>query len=467
MRKMQAEAAGSRKKVSPQKSSWAGLAASGTPAAWNAGAGAKPKTDRRSDWPTVGSTSTNNWPAVGKTSAPVASTSQWPNLSGGSAKTKPARNPASNAGNSNMGSKWPSVSAVPSQQKQPRKQQQPAKRKTNSVWGNKAAPTKSLSDIQREQQSQQNQHDWPQPQQTHSGELAHNLKNMLGIGGGRSNVSGSRAWGNTSAGPAQPKSLREIQAEEARQKSQNSGRPNHAGGWAAKVSGSKATARTTNSVWGGPASGRAKPMNEIFQEESRKAALDSSVQTPTPAATSTGAKEDELLWGGVAVDIGTINLDNIHGSQSPPQRQQHQQRQERQQHQQHQQHQRQPHQQHQRQQHQTKNKSPNAFGGPTMSPKFRRWCVQEMIRLSGHDDTTLVDYCFTLQSPAEIRESMSGTLGSTPGVSQFASEFIRRKKEQMSHQNRRPNNSNARGRGRGGSGGGRRNRRRPHKNNRR
>ena len=247
MRKMQAEAAGSRKKVSPQKSSWAGLAASGTPAAWNAGAGAGPKTDRRSDWPAVGSTSTNNWPAVGKTSAPVASTNQWPNLSGGSAKTKPARNPASNAGNSNMGSKWPSVSAVPSQQKQPRKQQQPAKRKTNSVWGNKTAPAKSLSDIQREQQSQQHQHEWPQPQQTNSGELAHNLKNMLGIGGGRSNVSGSRAWGNTSAGPAQPKSLREIQAEEARQKTQNSGRPNHAGGWAAKVSGSKATARTTNS----------------------------------------------------------------------------------------------------------------------------------------------------------------------------------------------------------------------------
>ena len=120
------------------------------------------------------------------------------------------------------------------------------------------------------------------------------------------------------------------------------------------------------------------------------------------------------------MDIGTINLDNI-GSQTPPQRQQHQQRQERQQNQRQpqQQHQRQPQQQHQRQQHQTKNKSPNAFGGPTMSPKFRRWCVQEMIRLSGHDDTTLVDYCFTLQSPAEIRESMSGTLVGLGSVKYF------------------------------------------------
>ena len=99
------------------------------------------------------------------------------------------------------------------------------------------------------------------------------------------------------------------------------------------------------------------------------------------------------MWGGVQIDPSSLA--------SPEQPRQQQQRQP-----QRQQQQRQP----QRQQHQSKNKDSSAFGGPTMSPGFRRWCVQEMIRLSGHDDTTLVDYCFTLQSPAEIRESMSGTL---------------------------------------------------------
>ena len=273
--------------------------------------------------------------------------------------------------------------------------------------------------------------------------MRNNLKCILGIGGGRGNppasAAGTRgAWGNTSAGPTagQPVSIREIQAEEARQKSQN--RAPRSGGWAAKVSGSKA------SVWGGSVQVRAKPMAEILQEEeSQKTALGNSVETPAGSASSTGAKEDELLWGGVQLDPSSL-------ASSPPPPQQQQERQ-------------QP--QRQQQQHQTKNKPSSAFGGPTMSPGFRRWCVQEMIRLSGHDDTTLVDYCFTLQSPAEIRESMSGTLGSTPGVSQFASEFIKRKKDQVSHQNRRATSTSSRGRG--GSGGGRRNRRRPQKNNRR
>lgn len=430
-RKMQTEAAGRRKKVAPQKNSWAGLAASGTPAAWSGPAG--PTTDRKNEWPTVGNQQeSSNWPAVGNKPAPSpVNSSQWPNLSSGPAKSKPAPNTSDNNAN-----KWGAASQQP---QRPQKQQFVAKPKANSVWGNKAARAKSLSDIQREQQSRQDDNSWPQ--QNPSGELAqmrNNLKSMLGIGGGRGNPAASAAgargaWGNTSAGPAvgQPLSIREIQAEEARRKSQNRAPSSRSGGWAAKVSGSKAT------VWGGSAQVRAKPMAEILNEESQKAALENSVQTPSGSGPSTGAKEDELLWGGVQLDPSSL------ASSPPPQ----------------------PKPQRQQQQHQPKPKPSNAFGGPTMSPGFRRWCVQEMIRLSGHDDTTLVDYCFTLQSPAEIRESMSGTLGSTPGVSQFATEFIKRKKDQMSHSNRRNNSANSRGRG--GSGGGRRNRRRPHRNNRR
>jgi len=370
-RKMQTEAAGRRKKVTPQKNSWAGLAASGTPAAWSGPVG--PRTDRKNEWPTVGNQQDNNWPAVGNKSAPPpTNSSQWPNLSSGPAKSKPVRNPTPNASD-NVANKWPPASQQPQRQ---HKQQFAAKPKGNSVWGNKAAPAKSLSDIQREQQSQ-DENSWPQ--QNPSGELAqmrNNLKSMLGIGGGRGNPAASAAgtrgaWGNTSAGPAagQPLSIREIQAEEARRKSQNRAPSSRSGGWASKVSGSNAT-----SVWGGSAQVRAKPMSEILNEESQKAALENSVQMPAGSAPSAGAKEDELLWGGVQLDPSSL-------ASSPPPPQQQPQR--------------------QQQQQQPKPKPSNAFGGPTMSPGFRRWCVQEMIRLSGHDDTTLVDYCFTLQSPAE------------------------------------------------------------------
>ena len=92
-RKMEADAGGRRKKGTPQKNSWAGLAASGTPAAWSGGAG--PKTDRKNEWPTVGNQqNNNNWPAVGnKPAAAPVNSSQWPNLSSGPAKSKPVRNP--------------------------------------------------------------------------------------------------------------------------------------------------------------------------------------------------------------------------------------------------------------------------------------------------------------------------------------------------------------------------------------
>jgi PERQ amino acid-rich with GYF domain-containing protein len=67
------------------------------------------------------------------------------------------------------------------------------------------------------------------------------------------------------------------------------------------------------------------------------------------------------------------------------------------------------------------------FGGKGMSADMIEWCQGAMKFLTGNDDITLLKFCMSLQSGAEIREYLSAYLGSTPQVSQFASEFIRRK----------------------------------------
>lgn len=70
----------------------------------------------------------------------------------------------------------------------------------------------------------------------------------------------------------------------------------------------------------------------------------------------------------------------------------------------------------------------NAFGGSGMSDDLMRWCADEMLRLIGSSDTTLMQFCMTLESAADIREYIREYMGSTPQVSAFASEFIKRRR---------------------------------------
>uniref|UniRef100_A0A7S1GBE8 GYF domain-containing protein n=1 Tax=Bicosoecida sp. CB-2014 TaxID=1486930 RepID=A0A7S1GBE8_9STRA len=70
----------------------------------------------------------------------------------------------------------------------------------------------------------------------------------------------------------------------------------------------------------------------------------------------------------------------------------------------------------------------NAFGGSGMSDDLMRWCAGEMLKLIGSDDTTLMQFCMTLESAADVREYIREYMGSTPQVSAFASEFIKRRK---------------------------------------
>ena len=59
-----------------------------------------------------------------------------------------------------------------------------------------------------------------------------------------------------------------------------------------------------------------------------------------------------------------------------------------------------------------------------MSPQLEAWCREQMKKISGSDDLTLVSFCMTLNDPVEIKQYLTAYLGSTPQVNNFASEFI-------------------------------------------
>jgi hypothetical protein len=65
--------------------------------------------------------------------------------------------------------------------------------------------------------------------------------------------------------------------------------------------------------------------------------------------------------------------------------------------------------------------------GATMSPQLENWCKEQMQKLNGTDDLTLVSFCMTLNDPMEIRQYLTTYLGSTPQVNKFANEFINKK----------------------------------------
>lgn len=62
-----------------------------------------------------------------------------------------------------------------------------------------------------------------------------------------------------------------------------------------------------------------------------------------------------------------------------------------------------------------------------MTPALETWCKEQMRKLSGSDDLTLIAFCMTLSDPVEIKGYLTAYLGSTPQVNSFASEFVNRK----------------------------------------
>ena len=62
-----------------------------------------------------------------------------------------------------------------------------------------------------------------------------------------------------------------------------------------------------------------------------------------------------------------------------------------------------------------------------MSPAMEAWCKEQLRKLNGNDDLTLVSFCMTLKDPNEVNQYLSAYLGSNAAVSKFAAEFIARK----------------------------------------
>ena len=70
--------------------------------------------------------------------------------------------------------------------------------------------------------------------------------------------------------------------------------------------------------------------------------------------------------------------------------------------------------------------------GSELDGDMRAWATQQMNKIKGTSDLTLVSFCMTLSDNAAIREYIRDVMGTTPQTSAFASEFIRRKNSMRS-----------------------------------
>lgn len=67
---------------------------------------------------------------------------------------------------------------------------------------------------------------------------------------------------------------------------------------------------------------------------------------------------------------------------------------------------------------------------PNMSAEMAEFCISSLTKLGQNVDLTLPSFCLgSVESSTEVREYFSDYYGSTPAVSQFATEFIRRKEK--------------------------------------
>jgi hypothetical protein len=65
--------------------------------------------------------------------------------------------------------------------------------------------------------------------------------------------------------------------------------------------------------------------------------------------------------------------------------------------------------------------------GAKMSPALEAWCKDQMQKLCGSDDLTLIAFCMTLTDANEIRQYLQAYLGNGPKVNSFAAEFINKR----------------------------------------
>ncbi len=86
-----------------------------------------------------------------------------------------------------------------------------------------------------------------------------------------------------------------------------------------------------------------------------------------------------------------------------------------------------------------------------MTPVLESWCKEQMKKLNGSEDLTLVAFCMTLTDPVEIKQYLTAYLGSTSQVNNFASEFINRKNGTKQQEQWETTSSSKKGRKKKGS----------------
>lgn len=249
------------------------------------------------------------------------------------------------------------------------------------------------------------------------------LKMMLGLGGGTTGIAGPPQPEPQSEPVAVEQPTKKQQKKKAQQKQPVEEKK------VEKVAPAPEPAAPPAPAWGGGAASasRKKSMSEIQQEEAKEAARRAKEQGGRPSGggwANIAATGGSTAWGGAAaapptaavvspmpVVAGVTSAQKINANAAWNMKQA------------------------------AAASAPSAatkqaqkaaavdnFGANgQMSPTMEKWCKDQMQKLNGSDDLTLVTFCMTLTDSDEIRQYLSAYLGSTPQVNNFATEFIKRK----------------------------------------
>jgi hypothetical protein len=258
-----------------------------------------------------------------------------------------------------------------------RQQEQQAKQnKLPGVWATQtaAAPAPVAGPTLAEIQAQEAKKKEEQKKAEISSANANTLKSLLGLNAAGVPAAGGSGWKTEAVKPATGKpSLKDIMQSEAQQTIETSKDVprSSAASWAAKLG-------IGSSLGSGP-----QPAQTINEEKSSSSSSKPSTGRNTSPVDIWNQQSGELKSipskGSTAVTSGNTS------------------------------------------------KNKDDFGGSGMTSEMVDWCQAQLKKISGSDDMTLAELCMSCESSVDIREYMASYLGSTPQVSAFATEFIKRK----------------------------------------
>ncbi len=272
-----------------------------------------------------------------------------------------------------------------------------------------AAALKAAEAMRVEQESQTNQQQSAQ------------LKMLLGLGGG-SSLKMSTTTNEPSKNTSVQQAEQQTQSKAPEPKESNSNKSNNVAAPLAQAQPAHVPAQPPTPAWGGAGTNKPtvqrKSMSEIQQEEARAAAKMAKQKSQSSGGwANIAASGGTTAWSGNAAVITTspatvpsVSLaqsttatsrskQSVSGTST------------------------------QKATNQTSTqKTMEEFGANgKMNPALESWCKDQMRKLSGSDDLTLIAFCMTLSDAVEIKGYLTAYLGSSSQVNNFATEFINRK----------------------------------------